>query len=97
MATLRIRRGSEITPTLTLELEGQLDATSAVRLRDALEATVAAEVTVDFSRVREFQDAAVAVLSPALQGRTHRLLGLGPHQARVCRCFGLTAEDGDRE
>ncbi|MEN9800011.1 MAG: hypothetical protein RL653_3708 [Pseudomonadota bacterium] len=92
MATLRIRRGSETSPTLTLELEGRLDAASATRLRDALLAHEAPEVTVDFSRVRDFQDAAVAVMSPALVGRAHRLLGLGPHQARVCRCFGLTAE-----
>ena len=91
MATLHIRRG-ESSPTLTLELEGRLDAASARRLREALEESADGEVTVDFSRVRDFQDAAVAVLSPALQGRTHRLLGLGAHQAHVCRCFGLSPE-----
>ncbi|MBM4379175.1 MAG: hypothetical protein FJ086_07730 [Deltaproteobacteria bacterium] len=47
---------------------------------------------MDFSRVRDFQDAAVEVLTPALAGRAHRLLGLGPHQVHAFRCFGLFPE-----
>jgi anti-anti-sigma regulatory factor len=89
--TLRIHR-EESPPSVTVLVEGTLDAAAAAQLRASLEALPAPELVLDFSRVRQFQDAAVAVLTPALAGRTHRLLGLGPHQARVFRCFGLLPE-----
>lgn len=93
MATLRILR-AEASPTVTLLVEGTLDAASAALVSESLATLTAQEVVVDFSRVRHFQDAAVAVLSPALAGRAHRLLGLSPHHSHVCRCFGLSAGVG---
>jgi len=90
-ATLRIHQEAS-SPSVTVQVEGTLDATTAAQLRASLEALPAPELVVDFSRVQQFQDAAVAVLTPALAGRAHRLLGLGPHQAHVFRCFGLSPE-----
>jgi anti-anti-sigma regulatory factor len=89
--TLRIHQ-EDSPPCVTVQVEGTLDAAAAAELRASLEALPAPELVVDFSRVQHFQDAAVAVLTPALAGRAHRLLGLGPHQVRVFRCFGLCAE-----
>lgn len=88
MATLRILR-EEQTNVVTLRLEGTLDGAAALMLRQALEEVTAPAFAVDFSRVREFQDLAVAVLSPALQDRVVELRGLDTHHQRMFRYFGV--------
>jgi hypothetical protein len=47
-------------------------------------------LVVDFSRVRTFVDLAVDALTLALQGRKVELTGLGRHQQRMFRYFGLS-------
>jgi hypothetical protein len=47
-------------------------------------------LTVDFSRVRTFVDLSIDALTLALRGRAVRLTGLGRHQQRMFRYFGLS-------
>jgi 2'-5' RNA ligase len=88
MATLRILR-EEVTNVVTLRLEGTLDGAAALMLKQALQEVTAPAFAVDFSRVREFQDLAVAVLSPALHNRDCELRGLDTHHQRMFRYFGV--------
>jgi hypothetical protein len=49
-------------------------------------------VVVDFSRVRQFVDVAVAVLSGGLKSRSVELRGLGRHQESVFRYFDIPVQ-----
>jgi anti-anti-sigma regulatory factor len=89
MAGLEIHQ-EENAGKVILRLEGTFDGTTALELRRSLDGLIAAEVVIDFSRVRQFRDLAVAVLSRGLQNRSLRLRGLGEHQERMFRYFGLT-------
>ena len=51
---------------------------------------------MDFSRVAEFQDLAVGVLTGALTARTCQLQGLRSHQERMFQYFGVATGGHDR-
>ena len=95
MVELEIHQ-EEKSGTVTLRLEGTIDATTVLQLRQSLEALSSDEVVIDFSRVKQFRDLAVAVLSRGLQGRSVQMRGLGEHQERMFRYFGLTSSPGPR-
>lgn len=94
MASLQIQR-EQASNEVTLKLEGTLDAAAALMLRQALDEVTAPSLVIDFTRVREFQDLAVAVLSPAINaaGRDVRIAGVGTHHARMFRYFGVKVAD----
>jgi len=77
---------------VTFRLAGTFDARAAVKLRQMLETVESARVVVDFSRVRQFVDVAVAVLSGGLKSRSVELRGLGRHQQSVFRYFDIPVE-----
>ncbi|HVE87275.1 MAG TPA: STAS domain-containing protein [Myxococcales bacterium] len=82
--------------TATFRLTGTFDARAAVRLRKLLEEADAPRLVIDFSRVRQFVDVAVAVLSGGLKSRSVELRGLGRHQESVFRYFDIpVARDPD--
>lgn len=97
MATLRIER-EQATNAVILRLEGMLDGAAALMLTQALGEVSAPELVLDFSRVREFKDMAVAVLAPALQAsaRALRIRGMGSHHARMFRYFGVPVAEQPR-
>ena len=88
-SALHIRREQLAGRTL-LFLEGTFDGATAQQLRDSLLETEG-PVVVDFSQVRQFKDAAVAVLTRAMKEGVH-LRGLGDHHERLLRYFGLPTE-----
>jgi anti-anti-sigma regulatory factor len=91
MAGLSICR-EDASTTVTLRLEGTLDGATASAVLEALLAeSVGQEVVLDFSRVGDFRDLAVAVLSRGLERRKVRLRGLDVHHERMFRYFGLTS------
>lgn len=77
----------------TIRLEGTFDLPAARLLEHSLRTVRAGDrVMVDFSRVRQFNDFGVAVLARALNlpaGVELRLSGLGIHQVRLLRYFGV--------
>jgi hypothetical protein len=82
------------------EMEGVFDVPAAQRLARALAQTDAEdEVRIDLTQVREFHDYGVTVLAQALSARgTHiDVRGLGRHQRRLLRYFGVRAADEDLE
>ena len=95
MAGLQIQT-VEDAGTVTLKLEGRFDARTAVLLRKSLEALPDKPVVLDFSRVREFMDVAVAVLSRGMYERNVRLRGLVGHQERMFRYFGFADSEAPR-
>ncbi len=74
---------------VTLRLEGCFDALSAQALRASVEALVHREVVLDFSRVREFYDLAIPVLTRNLLHPRLQVRGVGRHHALVFKCFGV--------
>ena len=95
MASLQIHQ-MEDNGIITLRLEGRFDARTAELLSKSLAELPAGQVVLDFSRVREFMDSAVAVLTRALYERDVRLKGLVGHQERMFRYFGFTTQDAPR-
>jgi STAS domain len=77
---------------LLLRLEGTLDGRTVRAVTRTLEGLPHRPLTVDFSRVRTFVDLSVDALTRALRDRPVRLQGLGRHQQRMFRYFGLGAE-----
>jgi hypothetical protein len=75
-----------------LRLEGTLDGRTAHQLRDSLGGAEGREVVLDFSKVRDFKDTAVAVLTRDLGERPVQLRGLAGHQARMFRYFGFATD-----
>jgi anti-anti-sigma regulatory factor len=86
MAGLEIHREDG---KVTLQLEGTFDGAAALRLRQSLEGLSADEVVLDFTRVQQFKDLAIAVLMRGVQARNLRFRGLGVHQERMFRYFGV--------
>ncbi|HLL81505.1 MAG TPA: STAS domain-containing protein [Longimicrobium sp.] len=82
--------------TVILKLEGRFDARTAVQLSKSLAEIPDKPVVLDFSRVREFLDVAVAVLSRGMYERNVRLQGLVGHQERMFRYFGFPTLDSPR-
>jgi anti-anti-sigma regulatory factor len=79
---------------VTIRVAGTFDRASAFDLRERLEAERAAEVTLDFSQVRDFADLGVATLAHGLATTERRLWlrGLRQHQLRIFRYFGVDVE-----
>jgi hypothetical protein len=79
--------------TAVFRLEGTFDLPAARLLESSLKRmAVGSRVRVDFTRVREFKDFAVAVLAHALRshgGVDAKVEGLGLHQVRLLRYFGV--------
>ena len=79
-----------------VRLEGTLDGNTALAVIHALRGLPAVPLTVDFSRVRTFVDLSVDALTRALRDRPVSLTGLGRHQARMFRYFGLLTEEAEQ-
>lgn len=78
-------------PTAVISLEGTFDLPAARLLENSLKRSAGGAVRVDFTRVRAFNDFAVAVLAQALKrhGDGARVQGLSLHQVRLLRYFGV--------
>jgi hypothetical protein len=78
---------------IILRFEGGFGAAEAWKAHQALEgAGRACPVVLDFSRVRSFEDSAIAVVAPDLVsdgGPPIRIRGLGMHQRRILEYFGV--------
>ena len=90
---IRLEKGEH---RLVLRLEGTLDGRTAAAVSQALRELPAIPLTVDFSRVRTFVDLSVDALTRALRDRPVSLTGLGRHQARMFRYFGLQIEEQEQ-
>jgi anti-anti-sigma regulatory factor len=79
-----------------IRLEGTFDVPAARLLENSLRRLSGHDaVRVDFTRVRHFNDFAVAVLAQALKtvgGAEVKVLGLSLHQVRLLRYFGVDPE-----
>jgi hypothetical protein len=90
---------------VVIRIDGTFDRTTASRLSGWLgEVPIDAQVVLDFSLVKEFEDFGVAAFASQLAGRGPvQVLGLGRHQQRLLRYFGVdlgarpTALRGDDE
>ena len=76
-----------------LRLTGTLDGRTAHAVTQALRELPPLPLTVDFSQVRTFVDLSVDALTRALRDRPVSLTGLGRHQARMFRYFGLRTDE----
>ncbi|MGZ3481400.1 MAG: STAS domain-containing protein [Myxococcaceae bacterium] len=88
-------RLEEVNQRLVLRLAGTLDGRTARAVIDALRDLPPVPLTVDFSQVRTFVDLSVDALTRALRDRPVSLRGLGRHQARMFRYFGLGSEESE--
>ena len=78
---------------IVLRLTGTLDGRTALAVSDALRDLPPLPLTVDFSQVRTFVDLSVDALTRALRDRPVSLTGLGRHQARMFRYFGISTDE----
>lgn len=86
----------DVAGRVLLRLSGTFDEDAARALKRVLaELDPRGEVEVDFSRVQDFQDVSVSVLSRALAQRPVHLRGLRTHQARMFEYFGIPAGESD--
>ncbi|HET9158850.1 MAG TPA: STAS domain-containing protein [Myxococcaceae bacterium] len=81
---------------LVLRLTGTLDGRTALAVTQALCELPPLPLTVDFSQVRTFVDLSVDALTRALRDRPVSLTGLGRHQARMFRYFGLRVDEREQ-
>lgn len=79
-----------------IHLEGNFDVPAARLLQNSLKGLGGdTPIRVDFTRVRQFNDFAVAILAQALVAPgagTVRLVGLRLHQVRMLRYFGVSPD-----
>lgn len=87
---IRLEEGEQ---RLVLRLTGTLDGRTALAVTQALRELPPLPLTVDFSQVRTFVDLSVDALTRALRDRPVSLTGLGRHQARMFRYFGLRTDE----
>lgn len=83
---------SESPATCYLRVQPTFDVPEAWRLRDEIGARTPMPVVIDFGRVREFHDFALAVLVDAVAALGVRALsiqGLGMHQRRLLEYLGF--------
>ncbi len=88
-----------MTDPCLIRLSGAFDGVAARRLEALLaRAEPGLRLRVDLTKVREFHDFGIAVLAQALaRCKAHvTLLGLGRHQVRVLRYFGVDTEPLER-
>jgi hypothetical protein len=81
---------------MVIRMDGVFDVPAAKRLARELAATDEHEqVRVDLTQVREFHDYGVTVLAQALSARGAHIdvRGLGRHQRRLLRYFGVITEE----
>ena len=78
---------------LVLRLTGTLDGRTADAVSQGVRELPPLPLTVDFSQVRTFVDLSVDALTRALRDRPVSLTGLGRHQARMFRYFGLLTDE----
>jgi len=90
---IRLETGED---RLVLRLTGTLDGRTARAVTDAVRELPAVPLTVDFSQVRTFVDLSVDALTRALRDRPVSLTGLGRHQARMFRYFGLRTVEAEQ-
>jgi hypothetical protein len=88
-------RLEEAEDRLVLRLTGTLDGNTAHAVIQALSELPPLPLTVDFSQVRTFVDLSVDALTRALRDRPVSLTGLGRHQARMFRYFGLQTDESE--
>jgi hypothetical protein len=80
----------DATGAVIIDLQGDFDRGSAEELRRTLDSLGSeARVVVDFSRVRCFRDLAIDVLARGLSASAIHVRGLGTHQERMFRYFGI--------
>jgi hypothetical protein len=86
MEVMRSSRGE-----IVIRVDGTFDRQAASRLSGWLgEVPAGAAVVLDFSQVREFHDLGIAAMATGLCGRDAvQVLGLGRHQQRLLRYFGV--------
>ena len=89
-------RLEEVDERLVLRLTGTLDGRTALAVTQALRELPPLPLTVDFSQVRTFVDLSVDALTRALRDRPVSFTGLGRHQARMFRYFGLRIDEHER-
>jgi len=77
--------------TSLYRIAGRFERSCAWELAALLEKDALREVVLDFSRVGDFVDSAVAVIATSLASSSHRvsLRGLRQHQERLFRYFGV--------
>jgi hypothetical protein len=85
---------ADATPgVLQLQFDSRFTVADATHLRDSVLALAPIKrVTLDFTRVRELQDAAIAILAATLSllsGSRVVLRGLTAHHWRLLRYFGI--------
>jgi anti-anti-sigma regulatory factor len=90
---IRLEEGDE---RWVLRLAGTLDGRTAHAVTEALRELPVVPLTVDFSQVRTFVDLSVDALTRALRNRPVSLTGLGRHQARMFRYFGLRTDEREQ-
>ena len=81
--------------TALYRIAGRFEGSCAWDLSARLDQEPLLEVVIDFSRVAEFVDSAVAVIATSLASSPHhvRLHGLRQHQERLFRYFGVDPEE----
>lgn len=92
-AALLIDSEAEPTGGIRLNLQGKLDGSGAYQLRDRLLGLRGEEITVDFSRLRESSDLALAILAMWLTENGSggiRLAGMPAHASRILKAFGVS-------
>jgi len=79
---------------VVIHVDGTFDRQAAARLSSWLaEFPATTPLVLDFSRAGELQDLSLAAVAATLTGRgAMHLVGLGRHQERLLRYFGVTAE-----
>lgn len=98
MGEMDIVRDEPRNGVVTLHVSGVVDGAMARRLQVALDREQH-PVVVDFSRVRDFYDFAVALLAHRLSSQSGSrviMTGLREHQLRMFRYFGVDPAVGAR-
>ena len=90
---IRVEKGEG---RFVVRLTGTLDGRTAHAVTQALRELPRVPLTVDFSQVRTFVDLSVDALTRALRDRPVSLTGLGRHQARMFRYFGLRTDEREQ-
>jgi hypothetical protein len=85
--------------TVIYRIAGRFEGSGAWDLSARLDQEPLLEVVLDFSRVSEFVDSAVAVIASSLVSSSHRvsLHGLRQHQERLFRYFGVDPAEASGE